>query len=277
MIKFLRRLVSDYKEYLLLIVLTVISLVFLSKSEKPAAKHLQTFALGNFAVLSEILNSVTSDFKKDASLEDLRAENAELMLSVNKMRNESLENQKLREMLAFKDSSNFPLIPAKVVSKLVTTSHGNFIINRGSAEGILKGMPVISDKGLVGLIMNVAENYSVVRTIHNVNLSIAVTLQKTHVDGILNFDGRNLIVKDIPTTYNVEIGERIDTSNFSSIFPPEIPVGVVSKKETNVLGLLHTITVAPFADIDSANNVFVLQIVPSKQMNDLEMNLLKQN
>jgi rod shape-determining protein MreC len=201
MIKFLKRIASLYKEYILLIVLSVISLTLLSKSEKPAAKHLQTFALGNFALLSEIVTSATSIFRKDVSMEELRNENAALMLSVNRLRNEALENEQLKGMIAFRDSSSYPLIPAKVVSKLVTKTQGNFIVNRGSKEGILKGMPVLNEKGLIGLIMDVTENYSVVRTLNNSNLNIAVTLQRTRVDGILNFDGRNLVVKDIPTTY----------------------------------------------------------------------------
>ena len=277
MLNFLRRLAADYKEYILLIVLSVISLTLLSKSEKPQAKHLQTFALGNFAVLSEITNSITSIFKKDISLDELKQENAKLMLEVNRMRKLRSENEELRAMISFRDTSKYPLIPAKVISKLVTKIQGNFIINRGFSDEIKKGMPVLSEKGLVGLIMDVAENYSVVRTLYNSNLNIAVTLQRTNVNGILNYDGRNLVIKDIPTTYDVQVGDRVETSDFSSLFPPSIPVGIVKKKESNVLGLLHNITVTTFANISGANNLFILKVVPSKQINDLEMNLLKQN
>ncbi|PKL82615.1 MAG: hypothetical protein CVV24_09095 [Ignavibacteriae bacterium HGW-Ignavibacteriae-3] len=277
MLRFLSRLASKYKEYILLIVLSVISLTLLSKSEKPAAKHLQIFALGNFALLNEIVKPVTSIFRKDVSLEELRIENARLMLEVNRMRNEHLENEQLRSMIAFKDTSSFPLIPAKVVSKLVTKTQGNYIVNRGSSDGIIKGMPVLSDKGLIGLVMDAAENYCVVRTLNNSNLNIAVTLQRSRVDGILSFDGRNLVVKDIPTTYDVQIGDRVETSDFSSLFPPAIPVGVVAKKESNVVGLIHNLTLTSFADIAAGNNLFILKVIPSKQINDLEMNLLKQN
>ena len=63
--KFLRRIVSIYKEYLLLIVLSVISLTILAQNEKPAAKHLKTFALGNFAVLNEITNSIVAILKNN--------------------------------------------------------------------------------------------------------------------------------------------------------------------------------------------------------------------
>lgn len=273
--KFLRRIVSDYKEYLLLIVLSVISLTILAQNEKPAAKHLKTFALGNFAVLNEISNSIVSIFKSDESRDDLRNENAHLMLELNRLRKYRAENEELRPMIAFKDTSKYPLIPAKIISKLVTKSQGNFIVNRGSNNEIRKGMPVINYKGLIGLITDVTENYSVVQNLYNSNLSIAVTLQRTNVDGILNYDGNNLIIKDIPTTYDVQIGDIIETSDFSSLFPPSIPIGIVSKKESNVLGLLHNLTVEPFAKISAANNLFILKIIPSKQINQLEMNLIK--
>jgi rod shape-determining protein MreC len=277
MLKFLRRLAADYKEYILLIVLSVISLTIISKSEKPQSKHLKTFALGNFALLTEVTNSLTSIFKRDVSLDELKMENARLMLEVNRMRKLRDENNELRQMIAFKDTSKYPLIPAKVISKLVTVTQGNFIINKGSSDEIQKGMPVLSEKGLIGLIMDVAENFSVVRTLNNSNMNIAVTLQRTNVDGILSYDGKNLVIKDIPTTYDVKVGDRVETSNFSTLFPPSIPVGVVEKKESNVLGLLHIITITPFADIPAENNLFILKILPSKQINDLEMNLLKQN
>lgn len=277
MLKFLKQLTADYKEYILLIVLSVISLTIISNNEKSQAKHLQTFALGNFAILSELTNSFTSIFRKDISLDELKIENAQLMLEVNRMRKLRTENNELRAMIAFRDTSKYPLIPAKVVSKLVTKIQGNFIINKGWSDGISKGMPVLSEKGLIGLIMDVAENYSVVRTLNNSNLNVAVTLQRTNVDGILSYDGRNFVIKDIPTTYDVQVGDRVETSDFSSLFPPSIPVGIVEKKESNVLGLLHIITIVPFADIASQNNLFVLKVLPSKQINGLEMNLLKQN
>lgn len=273
--KFLRRIVSEYKEYILLIFLSVISLTILAQNEKPAAKHLKTFALGNFAVINEIINSIVSILKSDESRDDLRNENAHLMLELNRLRKYRAENEELRSMIAFKDTSKYPLIPVKIISKLVTKSQGNFIVNRGSNNEIRKGMPVINNKGLVGLIMDVTENYSVVQNLYNSNLSIAVTLQRINVNGILNYDGKNLIIKDIPTTYDVQIGDIIETSDFSSIFPPSIPIGIVSKKESNVLGLLHNLKVEPFVNIFAANNLFILKIIPSKQINQLEMNLIK--
>jgi rod shape-determining protein MreC len=158
---------------------------------------------------------------------------------------------------------------------LVTKTQGNFIINQGSVNDIKRGMPVLTSKGLVGLVMDVTENFSVVRTLYNSNLNLAIKVQRSNVDGVLSYDGAKLIIKDIPATYDVKEGDRIETSEFSSLFPPSIPVGQVARKESNILGLLHNLTVIPFVNIESVNNVFVLKVLLTKQINQLEMNLLK--
>lgn len=275
MIKIFQRLGYQFKEYVLLVVLVIVSLISISLSEKPQAKKLKAFAIANFAVLSEVTESVASIFSSDVSVEELKLENAKISLQLSKLKKVAVENEELREMINMRDTSKYPLIPVRIVSKLITKIQGNFIVNRGSGSGLVKGMPVINHQGLVGLIMDVTEDYSVVRTLQNSGLNIAVTLQRSNVDGILSFDGRDLVIKNIPTTYDVKIGDRIETSDFSSLFPPSVPVGTVLKKETNELGLLHSLTVKPFADIEATNNLFVIGIVPSKQINQLEMNLLK--
>jgi len=275
MLKFLRRLAYKYKEYLLLTFLSVISLSILSSNEKPFAKHLKIFAIGNFSIFTELAASVTSFFHEDESLPKLKEENAKLMLDLNQLRKVENENTELRSMLSLRDTSKYPLIPARVISKLITVSQGNFIINRGAKDEIKKGMPVIDQHGLVGLISDVADNFSTIKTLFNSNLSIAITVRRTNVSGILTFDGANLIIKNIPSTYDVQVGDIIETSEFSSLFPPSVPVGIILKKETINLGLLHILTVQPLANISGINDLYVVKIVPSKQVNQLEMNLLK--
>ncbi|MEW6652111.1 MAG: rod shape-determining protein MreC [Bacteroidota bacterium] len=275
MIKIFQRLGYQFKEYVLLVVLVVVSLITISFSKNPQAKKLKAFALANFALLNEAAESVASIFSNDVSLEELKFENAKMALQLSKLKNAALENDELRRLINMRDTSSVPLIPVRIVSKLSTKIQGNFIVNRGANSGIIIGMPVINHQGLVGLIMDAAEDYSVVKNLHNTSLSIAATLQRSNVDGILSFDGRNLVMKNIPTTYDVKVGDKIETSDFSSLFPPSIPVGIVSKIGSNELGLLHSLIVKPYASIETASNLFVIGIVPSKQINRLEMNLLK--
>ena len=275
MINSLRRFIYQFKEYFLVAILIIICLSLLSSNDKPGIKKLRTFALGNFAVLSELINSASNIFTSEPSYSELKSENAKLMLELNRLRKKGLENNNLRSMLALEDTSKYKLIAADVVSKLVNRIQGNFILNKGIKNNIKIGMPVIAPQGLVGIISEVTDNYSVAKMLFNSSLNIAVTLQRINVDGILSWNGRELIIKNIPTTYEIEIGDGVETSDFSSLFPPNIPIGIVSKKEEIALGLLHTLSVQPFADIRSLGNLFIVQIVPSIQINQLEMNLIK--
>lgn len=275
MINFLRRIIYNFKEYFLVVFLSIISISLLSTNEKPSVKRIRTFAFGNFAFFNKILNYPLSFLKNDYSLKELEEENARLMLEINKLRNKGLENENLRSMLNFRDTSKAQLLYADVISKLVNKNQGNFIINRGSDDGVLIGMPVINDKGLIGIIVDTSKNFSVVRTLYNNNLNTAVTIERLNIDGVLSWNGNELIIKNIPSHYEIKVGDSVVTSDFSTIFPPHIPIGIISKRESVPIGLLHHLSVKPFVDINAVDNLFIMKIVPSKQINKLEMNLLK--
>ncbi|MCX7875562.1 MAG: rod shape-determining protein MreC [Melioribacteraceae bacterium] len=275
MINFAQKILYQFKEYFILLFLVLICLLLISNSENSKAKKLKAFAIANFAVVEKLSSSFISLFVKDESIDELKKQNAILMLELEKVRKAEKENEELREMLSIKDTSSYNLIPTNIVSKLTNKFQGNFVIDKGSNDGIIKGMPVINTKGLAGIVMDVTENFSVVKTLYNTSLNIAVNIKRTNVNGILNFNGRNLIVKNIPTTYDVKEGDEVVTSDFSTAFPPSIPIGVIEKKELNMLGLLHTLYVKPFSDVNTSHFLFVIKVVPSKQINNLEMNLIK--
>lgn len=275
MLNFLRHFIYQFKEYFLLVILIVISLSFLASNEKPEVKKIRTFALGSFAAVNNLLNFFTGVFSTDPSIDQLKEENAKLMLELNRLRKQGVENQNLRNMLSIPDTSKYDLIAADVISKLVNKIQGNIVLNKGLNDGIQVGMPVLNSNGLVGIIADVTDNFSVTKTLFNSSLNIAVTVQSINVDGVLSWNGSELIIKNIPTTYEIKVGEKVETSDFSTLLPPNIPIGIISKKESLALGLLHTIYVKPFADIRSVSNLFILKVVPSKQINQLEMNLMK--
>ncbi|OGU62141.1 MAG: rod shape-determining protein MreC [Ignavibacteria bacterium RBG_13_36_8] len=273
--RFIIKFFNNFKEYLILVLLLIISLSFLSINDTPQIKNLKSFALGNFAFLSSMTTEIFDLFSSTDKIDELERLNAELMLQVNNLREYGLENPELRSLLSFKEKSNYPLLPSKIISKLVSNVQGNFIINVGQSDSVAVGMPVINARGLIGIIINVSQNFSVIRTLHNTSLSLAVLDQRSGINGILDWDGAKLIIKNIPTTYDVQIGDRIVTSEFSTIFPPSIPIGVVVDRETNISGLLNNITVESYVDLKSIKNVFVMKIVQSRQVNELELNLLK--
>lgn len=273
--KFFRKFVHNFKEYITLVVLLLISLFLLSINNKPGVERFRSISFGMFAYVTSTVHSITNIFKDNSEIAKLRLENAELMLEVNKLRNYALHNEHLREMLAMKDTVTYNLIAADVISKLTSKIEGNFIINVGSKNGVEIGMPVINEQGLLGLIINTASEFSSVRTLENISLNVAVTNQRTGINGILGWNGQKHVIKNIPTTFDMQVGDRIETSEFSTILPPAIPVGIISGKETEVSGLLSYIYVKPFADVKAVTNLFVVQVVKNTQIDSLETNLLK--
>jgi len=270
-----RRFYSNFKEYIIVAALLIISLSLLSINDKPEIKKIRTFALGSFAIFNSFIYDFAELFSPQDKLIEARKQNAELMLKLNKIREYGLENYELRNLLDFKDTSKYSLIPGSIVSRLVSKVQGTFILNIGISDSVDVGMPVINDKGFAGIITDVTNNFSVVRTIENSNLKLAVRDQRSNVNGILNWDGIQLIIKNIPTTDDVKPGDRVVTSAFSTIVPPEIPVGIVLKKETTISGLLSNVIVEPYANLKALRNVFVMKLVQSKQVDSLELNLLK--
>ena len=95
------------------------------------------------------------------------------------------------------------------------------------------------------------------------------------MDGILIWDGDKLVIINVPKTFDFEIGDRIVTSEISSIIPIPIPVGVVSEIIPERTGLLNRISLKPFVDVLSVEHVFILQLVQSVQKRELELNFYK--
>ena len=268
--RFLLNLLARFKEYFVLSILLIFSLLLLSINQKPEVKKLRIFAFANFAFLNSTLDGISTLFSNQSRIEELQKLNAELNLEVNFLREHAIENKELREMLNFQDSLSIPLLPAQVISKLVSNIQGNFIINRGAHDGVKTGMSLINERGLIGIITNVSSNFSLARHLQNNHLKITAEVQRTGVTGILNWNGSKLVFRNIPTSKDVKIGDRIITSDFSTIFPPTIPIGVVTGKETTISGLLSNVYVKPYVDLTGIKNLFVLKIDANPQIDSLK-------
>lgn len=269
MSKFVRTFLNSFKEYIVLILLLILSLLIITLNENHKVKNVRLFSLGIFASFNKIILDFGNYFEDTEYVESLLKNNAQLMLQVNELRDYAYEFDEIKNQIEYKDQSNFELISAQIVSRLVSKISGYFIISKGSADSIEIGLPVITDKGLVGIITDVSQNYSTVRTLENSLFKVAVRDQRSNVDGILNWDGKDLLIKNVPTTEDIEVGDRVIISELSTIIPPAIPVGIISSKESTISGILSNIKVKPFADISKIKNVLVL-----KKSEDLQLDSL---
>ncbi len=272
MLRFLTRLWDNFKEYLILVVLLVISLLLLPLNQKTEIKKVRAVAFGTFAAVTSVVSDITSSSSFKNENERLRKTNAELMLKVNMLRKDGVENNELKRMLNFKDSTKLPLMPAEVVSKSLSKSQSSITLNVGIRDSVKPGMPVLNDHGLIGIIQVVSEDYSIARTLKNRDLKLTVKDERSRVDAIMKWTGEDLVMIDVPKTYDVEPGDRVVTSEISTLISTPISVGVVKELTKVETGIFNEVKIIPYVDFTTIENVFVLQKVESREKLNLELN-----
>lgn len=275
MFRFISRIWGTFKEYIILVLLLFISFVSLSLNQNPAIKKVRAIAFGSFAAATSILSDIFNIAKVKSENERLREINAELMLQVNKLREYAVMNENLKKMLDLKDTVKYPLIPALTVSKSFNVAQSTITLNVGEINGVKPGMPVINDKGLVGIVYATSNNYSIARTLKNFELKLVVKNERSRVDGILKWNGEDLVIVNVPKTYDMEPGDRIICSELSSIVSLPIPVGYVVGLQDVQTGIFNTLKVKPYVDFSRIENVFIVAVLESKQKKDLELNFFR--
>ena len=274
MIRFLVSIWENFKEYVVLVVLLAASLILLSQNNTQGIQRVRWVAFGTFASVTSIFTDFfnISNLKKEN--EELRRTNAEIMLQLSRLREVGIVNEDLKGLLALKDSSNFPLISATIVSKSISKSQGTITINAGLNQGVKAGMPVITDKGLVGIIYTTADNYSIARTLNNVDLKITVKSERTRENAVMKWNGDWLVMTNVPKTYNLKKGDRIVTSDISSSIPFPLPVGLVYEVGNDQQGIFNEVKVQSFVNFQKVENLFILGIVKDKEIDKIEFNTL---
>ena len=275
MFRFLSKVWTNFREYIALILLILLSLIILSQNKSPKVQKIRAIAFGSFATVTSVISDLinVTDLKRENK--ELREINAKLMLQISRLREYGIVNKELKELLAFKDTTGFPLIPTNIVSRSLSMTQNTITLNAGKKDGVLPGMPIINDKGFIGIVNSISNDFSIARTLNNVDLRLTVMDERSRVNGILKWTGEELIIINIPNTFDVEAGDRIITSDVSSIVPIPIPVGIVEEFRPGETGVFSYIRVKPFADLAPVENVFILAKVKSKQIDNLELNFYR--
>lgn len=236
----------------------------MSQSDSPQLMNFRTFTFGIFSVSTELLKNIlnTTSLRDENLL--LRQKNAELQIEVNKLRRAALENEEMKRLLGIKDTSSLKLTFSEVVYRVFSSTQGTLVINSGRNQGVERGMPVIAYGGFIGIIYSVDADYAVIRTLKDVNFKVVVKEQGSRYNGILRWNGSSLKVTNLPKTAELTVGDRIVTSEISSLIPVPLTVGTVSKIINPERGLLSDIEITPSAHLDGVEYVFVLQMKSAK-------------
>ncbi|MHC5200648.1 rod shape-determining protein MreC [Myroides sp. LJL119] len=201
----------------------------------------------------------------------LVAENAQLKAIVYN----SLSTQDSIQMLTHRPAEleNFSIIVAKVIRNSFNTKENYLTIKGGRKQQITKDLGVINSKGVVGIVQKSSNNYSTVQSILNVKSQINAQIKGSNHFGTLEWDGKStgyVSLTDIPRLAEIYKGDTIVTGGRSSIFPENIPIGVIEKAYTNENSNYFTISVRLFNDMTNLGYVYILRNNDLEEILDLE-------
>jgi rod shape-determining protein MreC len=176
------------------------------------------------------------------------------------------EDSARRESLILRNLVDYEHIAAKVISNTNHTQHNYLVIDRGSKHGVESEMGVVSGNGIVGVTYLVGEEYSLVIPITNAKSSISCRIQGQRYFGYLQWEGKDMqhaVITEIPRHAHVEKDFVIETSGYSSVFPPGIYVGRIENIENSEDGQSYNLGIKLGTDFSALREVDVI-ITPYK-------------
>jgi len=195
-----------------------------------------------------------------------------------KLKEQAEENERLKSLLDLKDKGTYPegtdFTVARVTGKSPTRWEAWIQIDKGSNQGVRVNQPVVgatpisgeslAGKGLVGKVVEVTATTAKVQLITDSESSVAAKIQGSRAEGIVEGSVSGRLVMDF-VDRDLEVDPKlvIVTSGFGGVYPPAIPVGIVSNVGEEDVDIYKEIEVQAFVDFRVLEEVMVLMVPES--------------
>ena len=264
-----------YNHWLLFVLLEVISFVLLFRFNNYQGSVFFTSANRLSGAVYDAVNHITRYFSLADINSDLTRRNVELEIELERL-TEQLQRytrdttslDKLRQ----ESLKGYRLFSARVTNNSVTHPNNFITIDKGLADGVRKDMGVACGNGVVGVVYMVSAHYAVVIPLLNSKSNVSVTIRKRGYYGYLHWTGGAAdlaYVDDVPRHARFALGDLVETSGYSSIFPPGIIVGQILHVYNSRDGLSYRIQVKLTTDFGNLRDVCVIDNTAMEERIDL--------
>lgn len=255
---------AKYNNWLLFVILEVVSFVMLFQFNSYQGSVWFTSANWVAGKVYEIDSYVEAFFSLTKVNKELTLKNFYLERQVNQLSRlygEATGDTIVRDRLASANMEQYKLVQAKVVSNSVNRPDNLITIDKGRADGVEVDMGVTSGNGVVGVVYLVSDHYSVVMPLLNTKSRISCAIRKRGYFGYTKWNGGDsnfASVEDIPRHAHFKRGDWVETSGYSSIFPPGIIVGKIVEVYNSSDGLSYRLKVHLSTDFGNLRDVCVI-------------------
>jgi rod shape-determining protein MreC len=168
-------------------------------------------------------------------------------------------NVKLRQMLDFRGQLPSKPVTASIIANSASSWFQGCVLDKGSADGVLKDMAVVTPLGVVGKVVSVTPRTAKVILLTDANSGTDVLVQRTRSRGIVSGSLESgVVLKYMKRSEDIQPGDRLITSGLDGVFPKGLMVGTVIKVNKQHLGLFQFVEVLPAVQSSRAEEVFVV-------------------
>lgn len=220
-------------------------------------------------------NDVTKHFELSGSNRKLQFENSWLreQLLANRL---ALKAPVGMDSVVLKKEDfiqRFEYIPGQLISTTFSRRNNYFTINIGSKHGVKRGMGVISDKGVVGVIHNVSDHFAVLKSCLTKDINVDIMITNSGEPGLLKWSGgdpRRGSMTGVSNDRSIKKWSKIVTGGKSGIFPRGIPVGMVEKTKPVEGYPIWDVTVLFAENFRTVQYVYVIKNILKTEQDLLE-------
>lgn|SRR5215471_9198398 len=168
-------------------------------------------------------------------------------------------NRQLKALLDFRSRLPAGAITASIIANSANSWFQSCMIDKGSSEGVRKGMAVVTPLGVVGQVVGVTSHAAKVLLLTDPNSGIDVLVQRTRSRGIVSGSlDSGIVLKYVKRSEDIQEGDRLITSGIDGVFPKGMMVGTVIKVRKQHIGLFQFIEVLPAVQTERIENVLVV-------------------
>lgn len=216
--------------------------------------------------------NVTSYFDLKQVNNQLVTENARLQDEVTILKDQ-LDEVQLNRGLQKLDTGNYQFIPAKVINNSIHRVNNYITIDKGLADLIKPDMAVINHQGIVGKVKSASNNFATITSVLHPDVLTSALLKESGTLCSVKWDGRDprkAQVLFVPRHVAVAVGDSVVCSGYNAVYPPGVPIGIVSNVEIKEESTFYDIDLTFTTTFDQLSFVFVVANTLKAEKDSLE-------
>lgn len=171
----------------------------------------------------------------------------------------SLENERLKKLLSFKEQSPYALVAARIIAKDPSNWSRGVVINKGFKQGIRQGNAVVTGLGLVGRVLEVSAHTSKIILINDLDNAVSARIQRTREEGVVSgtlLGG--IVMRYLEKDSDAAAGDIVLTSGLSRNYPASLLIGEIRAVREEPQGLGRQCIIKPAVDLNKVEEVLVI-------------------